>query len=88
MDRWITQARVSRSQARHVVAHAGLYFVRPADPPGRPDEALLFVGDDADGAKLEVMGAELADGRLRVIHAMPMRPGYERLYQEAQKWRQ
>jgi hypothetical protein len=28
-------------------------------PPGRPDEALLFVGDDAYGTKLEVMGVEL-----------------------------
>jgi hypothetical protein len=80
--------RVSRSQARHVVEHAELYFVRPADPPDRPDEALLFVGDDAHGLKLEVVGVELADGRLRVIHAMPMRPGYEPLYQEAHKWRQ
>jgi hypothetical protein len=79
---------VSRSQARYVVEHAGLYFVRPAVPPDRPDEALLFVGDDAHGTKLEVAGAELADGRLRVIHAMPMRPGYEPLYQEALKWRQ
>ncbi len=24
----------------------------------------------------------------RVIHAMPMRPGYEALYKEAQRWRQ
>ena len=60
----------------------------PKDPPGRPDEALLFVGDDADGTKLEVVGVELADGRLRVIHAMQMRVGYEPLYKEAQKWRQ
>jgi hypothetical protein len=49
--------RVSRSQARHVVEHAELYFVRPAVPPDRPDEALLFVGDDAHGAKLEVLGS-------------------------------
>jgi Flp pilus assembly CpaF family ATPase len=45
-------------------------------------------GDDAHGTKLEVLGVELADGRLRVIHAMPMRPGYEPLYQEAHQWRQ
>jgi hypothetical protein len=49
--------RVSRSQARYVAEHAGLYFVRPAVPPDRPDEALLFVGDDAQGAKLEVGGS-------------------------------
>ena len=60
----------------------------PGGPPDRPDEALLFVGDDSHGTKLEVAGVELADGRLRVIHAMPMRPGYEPLFQEAHKWRQ
>jgi hypothetical protein len=80
--------RVSRGQVRHVVEHSGLYFVRPADPPGRPDEALLFVGGDADGTKLEVVGVELADGRLRVIHAMPLRASYEPLYEEARQWRQ
>jgi len=37
---------------------------------------------------LEVVGVELVDGRLRVIHAMPMRPGYHVLYEEARKWRQ
>ena len=46
------------------------------------------LGDDGHGIKLEVVGVELADCRLRVIHAMPMRPGYEPLYQEAHKWRQ
>ena len=80
--------RVSRAQARHVVVHAGLYFVQPAAPPERPDEALLFLGDDEDGMPVEVVGVELAGGRLRVIHAMPMRPGYHDLYEEAKKWRQ
>jgi hypothetical protein len=88
LDRRVTQASgvpqpgPPRGRARR------LYFVRPAVLPGRPAEALLFVGDDAQGAKLEVAGVELADGRLRVIHAMPMRPGYEPLYQEALTWRQ
>lgn len=80
--------RVSRAQVRHVVVHAGLYFVQPAAPPGRPDEALLFLGDDEDGGPVEVVGIELADGRLRVIHAMSMRSGYQDLYEEAKKWRQ
>ena len=71
-----------------MVAHAGLYFVRHAAPPERPDEALLFLGDDEDGTRLEVVGVELADGGLRVIHAMAMRPGYGDLYEEAEKWRQ
>jgi hypothetical protein len=62
--------------------------LRPATPPDRPDEALLFLGDDEAGSPLEVVGVELADGRLRVIHAMPMRAGYRDLYEEATKWRQ
>ncbi len=80
--------RVSRSQVHHVVAQAELYFIRPAAPPEQPDEALLFLGDDQEGARLEVVGVELADGRLRVIHAMAMRTGYKGLYEEAKTWRE
>ncbi len=80
--------RVSRSQVRHVVARAELYFVRTAAPPEQPDEALLFLGDDQEGTRLEVVGVELADGSLRVIHAMAMRTGYKGLYEEARTWRE
>jgi hypothetical protein len=80
--------RVSRAQVRHVIDHAGLFFVQPATPPDRPDDAVLFLGDDEVGSPVEVVGVELADGRLRVIHAMPMRSGYQDLYEEAKKWRQ
>ncbi len=54
----------------------------------RPDEALLFLGDDEGGVSLEVVGVELSDGGLRVIHAMVMRSSYGDLYEEAKKWRQ
>ncbi|MGI8651922.1 MAG: hypothetical protein ACR2I7_03900 [Geodermatophilaceae bacterium] len=80
--------RVSRSQVEHLVARAELYFVRPAAPPGQPDEALLFPGDDQEGTRLEVVGVELADGRLRVIHAVAMRTGYKGMYEEARTWQQ
>ena len=80
--------RVSRSQVRFVVHEARVTFVRPAEPPQRPDEALLFVGEDESGVAVEVVGVELADGRLRVIHAMTMRSSYQRLYEEARSWRQ
>jgi hypothetical protein len=80
--------RVSRAPVRYVVEHAGLFFIREAAPPERPDEALLFLGDDKDGTRLEVVGVELADGRLRVIHAMAVRAGYADLYEEAKQWRQ
>jgi hypothetical protein len=59
--------RISRAQIRHVIEHGGLVFVRPASPPKRPDDAVLFLGNDADGVRLEIAGVELADGRLRVI---------------------
>jgi hypothetical protein len=48
--------RVSRAQMSYVVVHAGPCFVRPAAPPDRPDEALLFLGDDEEGMPLEVVG--------------------------------
>lgn len=78
--------RVSRSQVRHVVLGAELFFFRPAAPPQRPDDALLFLGDDQEGGRVEVVGVELEDGRLRVIHAMPMRASYMDLYEEAKAW--
>ncbi len=80
---WTAGARkhpVSRTQVRHLISQAGLYFVRPAAPPERPDE-------DAAGVRLEVVGVELTDGGLRVIHAMAMRRAYEDLSEEARKWR-
>jgi hypothetical protein len=78
--------RVSRRQVRHVVGHAGLVFVREPSLPERADEALLFLGDDEHGVPLEVLGVELADGRLRVIHAMEMRAAYGDLHEEAKAW--
>jgi len=48
----------------------------------------LFLGDDQEGTRLEVVGVELAEGRLRVIHAMAMRAGYKSLYEEARTWQQ
>jgi hypothetical protein len=48
----------------------------------------LFLGDDECGVRLEVVGIELADGGLRVIHAMEMRASYSDLYEEAKKLRQ
>lgn len=74
--------RVTREQVRAVVAGATTVLVRPADPPARPDEALLFLGADAEGRLIEVVGVELDDGRLRIIHAMPMRASYQRLHRD------
>jgi hypothetical protein len=88
---WTASARkpgIRRAQARHVVETSRVVSVRPADPPARPDEALLFLGDDSAGQPIEVVGIEMDDRRLRVIHAMPMRRAYRALYEEATQWRQ
>jgi hypothetical protein len=37
---------------------------------------------------VEVVGVRMSDGRLRIIHAMPMRSSYKDLYEEAVKWRE
>lgn len=76
--------RITREQGRTVLAGASTVLARPADPPRRPDEALLFLGTDADGQLIEVVGVRLDDGRLRIIHAMPMRVAYERLQRDDQ----
>jgi hypothetical protein len=59
----------------------------PPDPPDRPFERLLFLGDDQDGVPLEVMAVELLDDSLYVIHAMELRPRYNQRYKEAKPWR-
>lgn len=87
---WTAAARrhgVSRERVAHVVERCGLVAVRLPEPPERPDEALLFLGDDEDGVALEVVGVMLDDGRLRVIHAMAMRRRYQSLYEEVARWR-
>ena len=88
---WTASARkhgILRAQVRHVVETSRVVFVRPAAPPTRPDEALLFLGDDSAGHPIEVVGIEMDNGRLRVIHAMPMRRAYRALYEEATQWPQ
>lgn len=45
-------------------------------------------GRRREGPPLEVVGVEMSDGGLRVIHAMAMRASYEDLYEEAKRWLQ
>jgi hypothetical protein len=61
--------------------------ILPPDPPDRPFERLLFLGDDQDGVPLEVLAVELLDDSLYVIHAMELRPRYNKRYKEAKPWR-
>jgi hypothetical protein len=51
------------------------------------DDRLLFLGDDQEGAALEVMAVELQGGELHVIHVMDLRERYRPQYEEAKRWR-
>jgi len=84
-----TKHRISRERSRYVIEHCGLRFDQepPADSPENASPRLVFLGDDMDGAALEVMAVELEDGSLLVIHAMPLRDRYRGQYEEAKKWR-
>ena len=90
--RWTRSAskhRIARERSRYVIEHAGLRFEQPP-PRGAPADAdprLVYLGDDASGVALEVMAIELEEGRLLVIHAMPMRDRYRKQYEEAKRWR-
>lgn len=48
----------------------------PLYPPDADDEHIMFLGSDDHGVPLEVVGIELADGDLLVIHAMKLRRKY------------
>lgn len=64
---------ISRDRARHVVEHCAC----PLYPPNPDDEDLVvFLGPDAGGVPLEVIGVELAGGDLLVIHVMKLRRKY------------
>lgn len=84
-----TRHRISRERSRHVIEHCGLRFEQepPEDSLDNASLRLVFLGDDDDGAALEVMAVELDDDSLLVIHAMPLRDGYRKQYEEAKKWR-
>ena len=46
----------------------------------------MFLGPDERGVPLEVMGIELADGDLLVIHAMRLRPKYRDAFERVMEW--
>jgi hypothetical protein len=63
---------ISRVRVQYVVEHCAC----PLYPPPDEDELVVFLGTDQDGVPLEVIGVELADGDLLVIHAMKLRARY------------
>jgi hypothetical protein len=83
--------RFSRSAARHRIApDRARYVVEHCPCPlysSDPDEAdlVVFLGPDVHGVPLEVIGVELADGGLLVIHAMRLRASYRDAYVEVMR---
>lgn len=84
-----------RSAARHGISRERVTFVIstcpcplsvPDDDPDRIDR-VVFLGPDAGGVPLEVVGIELDNGDLVVIHAMRMRRRYERAHAQVMRWR-
>ena len=81
-----TKHRVSRRRSRHVIEHCGFRYRSGSRRP-EEDDRFLYLGDDERGVPLEVLAIELDEGDLYVIHAMPLRDRYRRLYEEAKRWR-
>lgn len=84
-----TRHRVSRERSRCVIEHCGWRFIEvPLSSKAEVlDPRLLYLGDDAEGCRLEVIAVETARDELLVIHAMRLRGKYEQRYEEAKKWR-
>ena len=74
--------RFSSSASRHGISHERSRFVVehctcPLYPTHLEDEDLIvYLGPDSHGIALEVVGVELADGDILVIHAMKLRRKY------------
>jgi hypothetical protein len=77
---------ISRDRATFVITTCPGPLYAPDDEPALADR-VLFLGPDASGVPLEVIGIELNDGDLVVIHAMRMRRRYERAYAQVMQWR-
>jgi len=68
---------VSNQRARYVVEHC-VCPLSPSDPD--EEDLIVFFGPDSNGVPLEVIGVELADEDLLVIHAMKLRRRYRDHY--------
>jgi hypothetical protein len=77
---------ISRERATSVISTCPYPLSVADDEPDRVDR-VVFLGPDAGGVPLEVVGIELDNGDLVVIHAMRMRRRYERAYAQVMRWR-
>lgn len=74
---------IDHERSKYVVEHCGF------EHEGLEDigDAVFCFGDDASGIPLEVGVINLESGDVLVIHAMRLRPKYQRYYEEALPWR-
>lgn len=80
------QPAIQPSARRHGISDERILYVvrtcpRPIEHPTKEDQ-ILFLGHDRQGVPLEVVAVEDADRRLAVFHAMRMRPGYRKAFEE------
>lgn len=73
-----TRHAIGRDRSKWVVEHCGCPLYDP--DPEAPDR-VVFLGPDPNGIPLEVVGLELANGDLLVIHAMRLRAKYRADYE-------
>jgi len=72
---------ISHDRATFVIRDCRCPLIAP-DPDREEADVLVFLGPDANGVLLEVVGIEVARGDLVVIHAMRMRRKYADAYAE------
>jgi hypothetical protein len=84
-SRSASRHRINPDRARYVVEHCSY----PLYPLEEDDASLVvFLGPDAHGVPLEVIGLELADGDLLVIHAMLLRERFREEYARVMRWQE
>jgi hypothetical protein len=64
---------IEHERSRYVIEHCACPLF-PPDTDGA--DRIVFLGPDPNGVPLEVVGIELDDGDILVIHAMKMRTAY------------
>jgi len=68
---------LTAERIRHAISVCRMPLANP-----RSESQMLFLGPDQHGNPLEVIAVVDRDDVLVVLHAMPLRPAYRRLYGE------
>jgi hypothetical protein len=83
-----TKHRISRERSLYVIEHCGMQIIERHRNSANSgvDRRVAFLGDDLEGAALEVIAAEPEEDEFLVIHAMELRNRHQALYVEARSW--